>query len=34
MVQFARDHARIVVNTPGKELMQLTSAAIAVFQTD
>ncbi|MEM9472101.1 MAG: helix-turn-helix domain-containing protein [Pseudomonadota bacterium] len=33
MAQFARDHARIAVNTPGKEveLMQLMSAAIAVF---
>ena len=33
MVQFVRDHARIAVNTPGKEveLMQLMSAAIAVF---
>ena len=33
MARFARDHARIAVNTPGKEveLMQLMSAAIAVF---
>ncbi len=36
MSEFARDHARIAVNTPGKEaeLMQLMSAAIAVFQPD
>ena len=33
MAQFARDYARIAVNTPGKEVdfMQLMSAAIAVF---
>lgn len=33
MAQFARDHARIAVNTPGKEveLMHLMSAANAVF---
>lgn len=31
--QFARDHARVAVNTPGKEVdfMRLMSAAIAVF---
>ncbi|WP_108880768.1 winged helix-turn-helix transcriptional regulator [Anderseniella sp. Alg231-50] len=33
MAQFAQDHCRLDINTPGKEaeLMQLMSAAIAVF---